>query len=186
MMRSLYHDQFGHPVLDLFSAFSADDAPCSPYQSLEDLELDDGVDVMLLDELEKTAGVSFQVQELDFLFGGELDLGYLCEWFDGAELDKEAAISSAKDKARSMAYRAAHKEEIKRKSKKRRALQSSGKKMKMKRVGSAATGYTFVPDAGTGAGSSGGSGGGLSKGFDFNPHKSKHSLSELSSLSWKG
>jgi len=123
------------------------------------------------------------------LLSGELTVGELCAWWE--DTTKRAAITSQQDRAKMKQYRLANKQKLRRAAKKRRMLISKGQKLKMKRVGSAAGGYSYVMDAGSmkrpksSAPAPAPTLGSSKSSFNFNPTKQMSSIASTTKMGWK-
>lgn len=197
-MRATYwHSSDEHPIKDLI--FDVAGTYPLDEQCLHDA-LDEDDDV--IDALTKEAGVSaspmvWMLVRLEDEFGvqlsddfservmaDEVSVGELCDFFDRHQ--KEAEISTPEERARAAQYRAAHQEELRRKARKRRQLIAKGVKQKMRRIGTAATGYTYVADTAHGDGGSARANvGGLASHFNFNPSRDTQPTQDASTLRWK-
>lgn len=184
MARAAFWNIADHPLQDLL--FEVTGSYATDQEDFEEMfkeaGLPEGADLAFLGVVEELYCVELPDDVVEDLYLGA-SFGELCDVLD--DLPKTAAITSMADRARASVYRSSHREEIKRKAKKRRKLQAKGLKVKMRRVGSASAGYTFVPDTHGSQGDGHAGVSGLSRTFDFRPNKpvERH---EPSTLRWKG
>lgn len=87
--------------------------------------------------IEDEADAEFPLDDIDSVIDGTVHDFVL----------KVAAITSAKDRAKAKMYYQNNKAAVKRKARRRRRRQQMGVQRKRKRMGSAATGYSFIMDA---------------------------------------
>lgn len=188
MARALFWDAEQDPLLDV--AFDLFGMCPLPDDRVEDFckeacdQEDTRMDVGLLMAIEDVYGVSIPDAFCERVWG---DDGATFEELrvELSSFDKLARITTPEERAASIAYRASHKEEIKRKSRKRRTLQRKGLLVKMRRLGTAASGYTYVPDTKGVEGSGRANVSGLSRTFDFRPDRDESPHEEKSSLRWR-
>lgn len=180
-------------IFDITGRYPSDDQPLGDALMEDDDVVDEltkeaGVSaspsVWFLVRMEEEYGLTLPDDVAEDVFTGEIKVGALCDMLDAQR--KVAEITSAEDRARAAQYRAAHKEELRRKAKKRRSLIAKGLKQKMRRIGTAATGYTYVADSGAGAGAGGHAAvGGLKTTFDFRPDRNTSPIDDTTTLRWK-
>lgn len=128
-------------------------------------------DVLFLVAMEEDYDLELSDDKKDAFLAGEISIANLLT-ADG--LTKEARISSPEEKAKKRIYALQHAMQIKRKAKKRRRQIKQGLIRPNKRIGTAASGYTFIPSAGASAGNHAQVGGFQHTGqtdLNFDPHK---------------
>lgn len=171
-------------AFDIFGTCPLDDDTVEEFCKEAADQEDTRLDVQLLVFLEQELEVEIPDAVCEAVWSEEgLTFAALREGISG--FSKMARITTPEERARSIAYRAAHKEEIKRKSRKRRTLQRKGLVTKMRRIGTAATGYTFVPDTKGVEGTGKAGVGGLAREFNFSPTRDESPKEERSSLRWR-
>lgn len=152
--------------------FYASSIPTSN-STVEDVDWhEDDDDILFLIAMEEDYDLDFSDEKKDAFLAGEISIANLLT-VDG--LNKEARISSPEEKAKKRIYALQHAMQIKRKAKKRRRQIKQGLLRPNKRIGTAASGYTFIPSAGASAGNHAHVVGGFQHSgptnLNFNPHK---------------
>lgn len=183
MARASFWNIEEHPVQDLlYEVLGTYASEQDDFEELfKEAGLPEGAELAFLTLVEEMYSTELPDDVVEDLYMG----ASMCDLFEVLDdLPKVAAITSMVDRARASVYRSAHREEIKRKAKKRRKLQAKGLKQKMRRIGTSASGFIFVADSrGNQAGGSAAVGG-LRRSFDFRPDKNVDHH-ETSRLRWK-
>lgn len=110
---------------------------------------DEDEDILFLIGMEEDYDLDIDELKKEAFLAGEISIANL---LTGEELLKEAQISTPEEKAKKRIYSLQHAIQIKRKAKKRRKQIKQGLIRPTQRLGSAASGYTFIPAAGGNAG----------------------------------
>lgn len=122
----------------------------SSNSTVEEIDwFDEDEDILFLIGMEEDYGLDIDELKKEAFLAGEISIANLLT--DDALL-KEARISTPEEKAKKRIYSLQHAIQIKRKAKKRRRQIKQGLIRPSQRLGSAASGYTFIPSAGGSAG----------------------------------
>lgn len=182
MKATLYHNSQGNELLDKIASYTMS-YPASG-ETVADLDwADDDSDVLCLNDIEEDFGFDFTDDQLEAIFDGQVKVAELCD----IEMQKQAKITSQRDRARMRMYRMRNKAKLKRKQKIRKRKIQAGSHRRKKRIGTAAGGYSFI-EQGSGNMPSGSRGSSVkmtsvpSSGTDFNPNKNTHSTSRPKGL----
>ena len=107
-------------------------------------------EIICLDELEKYANIPFTDEEMNDFFHGDMKVSELHSIV--SSMEKQARLQTSEEKAKGRAYYQRNKERLKRKARIRYRRQKSGVQKKSKRIGNAATGYSFIEKSPTPSG----------------------------------
>lgn len=181
MKATLYHNSQGNELLDKVASYTRS-YPASG-ESVSELDwIEEDADIMCLNDIEEDFGFDFTDAQLEAIFDGQVKVAELCD----IEMQKQAKITSQRDRARMRMYRMRNKAKLKRKRKIRQRKIQAGSHRTKKRIGTAAGGYSFI-EQGSGMPSS--SRGATvkmtsvpSSGTDFNPNKNPYSTSRPKGL----
>ena len=140
MRASCYHNMHITETQEMMGKY-ASEAPLMDDKISEIEWRSEDDEIICLDNLEKIAGMPMTDGEMDHFFSGEMTVREM----DGLvnSMRKYAKLLTPEEKAKRRQYYQKNKERLKRKAKKRREQQESGVKMKKKRTGTAASGFSF-------------------------------------------
>lgn len=173
MRASFYTDDTMEDAsISKIAEYYASSIPSSSH-TVEDIDwYEEDDDILFLISMEEDYDLDLSDFKKEAFLAGEISIANLMVGEDF--LLKEARISSPEEKAKKRIYSIQHAIQIKRKAKKRRKQIKQGLIRPNKRIGTAASGYTFIPSAGGNPGSH------AEANFhhtgptdlNFNPHKS--------------
>jgi len=144
MIADYYHKYNTHPIKWVIMKYSH--GPLSKDTSTSEIDwVSDDDQILCCQAIEEITGISIPDNDIERFFYGDITIGEIISMCD--ELEKLGAITTPEQRARQRQYYMANKAKIARRARRRRQQQKSGMKIKKRRVGSAATGYTFIYDS---------------------------------------